>query len=698
MTQLRPDLPVAAPNVLPAGHRIRGDIQGMRALAVGLVVLYHFWPGRLAGGYVGVDVFFVISGFLITGHLLRELDGSGTVRLGRFYARRIRRLLPAAILVLAVTAVAAWWMLPSSQLLETLRQIAGSATYIENWMLAGSAVDYLAQDAAPTPVQHYWSLSVEEQFYLVWPALLLLVAWLTRRTRGRAVRSAVLVALLAVGVLSLAVSIWLTEFDRPIAYFVTPTRMWEFVVGALLVFLPSSRVPDRVRAIVAWLGIAMIIGSALLLSDASPFPGSIAMFPVLGAAAAIWGGEAAARRWMPGRWLGLRPLRFLGDSSYAIYLWHWPVVVMLPIVLGAIPSTPQRLIAIGIVIVVAWLSTRFFEAPVRRARWLSGRLAPFALALVSALVAWGIWGAAGAVVQARSTEAAAQAEQLVGTPCYGAAALLERCDPIAGDPSTVDPALAAADAQNPEYTRCDQRLDEAELVTCRFGPDEATTTIALVGDSHATQWLGALARLADDRGWAVETYLKSSCPLTQATRVLDGEPRERQANCLSWQGDVRAALADADPDLILVSAYARGYQWSDGPDGPVSEALGVDGFATQWAQLADSVAPVVVLADTPYLGGINVPDCIASTDPSGAECTAPRAQALMPDALQAAVVQLARPDVVLLDLNDAFCDADTCYSVVGGEIVYRDTTHLTWKYAASVAPELARRLSTLGVL
>lgn len=696
MTSLRSGPAAALPAPATTSERvIRGDIQGMRAVAVAAVVIYHFAPARLPGGYVGVDVFFVISGFLITAHLLRELERTGSIRLRSFYSRRIRRLLPTAILVLAITVAASFALLPSSQLVETLRQAAASASYVENWLLATSVVDYMAQDAAPTPVQHYWSLSVEEQFYLVWPAALLLVAWIARRRESSGSRRPILAMLLALGGISLALSVVLTDVDRASAYFVTPTRIWEFVVGGLLAFVPRVAFGQVLPAVVAWFGLILIGCAAFSFTSATEFPGLLAAIPVAGTAAVIWGGGAQSRWWMPGRWLGFHPFRFVGDSSYAIYLWHWPVLVLLPLAIGTM-STWQRLSAIAAVVVLGWLTTRFFEAPTRRSRWMSSAPAPWVLAIVSALVFCGLWGFSNVAVQARASAVAAEAQASVGSPCYGAAALIENCEPLSGDPSTVDPVLAAADAQNPEYTRCDQPLDESALVVCAFGPKDASTRLALVGDSHATQWLGALARIADDRGWRVDTYLKSSCPLTRATRVLAGEPRERARHCVEWQEEVRTKLAATDVDAVLVSAYARGYQWADRPGGEISDQAGIDGFAQQWIELNETVAPVIVIADTPFLGGMSIPDCVATTTAPFLECSALRHNAVVPDVMTAAAAATAgSANVATLDMSDLFCDTSRCYPVIGGEIVFRDSSHLTWNFAASSAPELARRLSAL---
>ncbi|MGB4136050.1 MAG: acyltransferase, partial [Microbacterium sp.] len=303
---------------------MRADIQGLRALAVTMVVVFHLYPRVLSGGYVGVDVFFVISGYLITGHLLREVQETGSVRVGRFWARRARRLLPAAFTVLAVSVLAVWIVLPITALHQNFTEIGFAAGYVLNWRLAAMSVDYLGADDQPSIVQHFWSLSVEEQFYLVWPVLILLVLWGARwmlRDRSPWRKPALAGALALVFAVSLTYSAVATEASPPEAYFATTTRAWEFAAGGLLCFLPALRVPEAVRAVLGWLAVAAIVLVAATYSGRTAFPGVAALLPVLATALLIHlGGAGVGARWSPQRFADVRPVRFLGDVSYAVYL------------------------------------------------------------------------------------------------------------------------------------------------------------------------------------------------------------------------------------------------------------------------------------------------------------------------------------------------------------------------------------------
>ena len=354
---------------------MRREIQGLRAVAVLLVVLFHLWPDRVPGGYIGVDVFFVISGFLITSLLLREVDRSGSVSLGQFWARRLRRLLPASYLVLAVSAVGTLLFVPRLVWEQFFGEILGAGLYVENWVLAVNSVDYLAAENTPSPAQHYWTLSAEEQFYLVWPLLVLLGIWLARRASRRSGASAVprraVFTVLAVGVVaSLAYSLWVSATNPAWAYFVTPARAWEFGAGALLAFAPPvAATRARPRARPARLGCpASRCWSAPWSSTrARRCPGTAAIWVVVASAALIWV-EAPGLAWSSDRLLAVRPAQFLGDVSYSVYLWHWPLIILLPYVtdhaLTALDKVSILLATIGL----AALTKRWVEDPVRSAR------------------------------------------------------------------------------------------------------------------------------------------------------------------------------------------------------------------------------------------------------------------------------------------------------------------------------------------
>ncbi|MBO0843271.1 MAG: acyltransferase, partial [Nocardioides sp.] len=391
MTVVEQPHPAQSPDEHPARNHLpvkpgagqRKDIQALRALAVGAVVLYHLLPHRLTGGFVGVDVFFVVSGFLIGSHLLKESVTTGRVRLGRFWARRARRLLPAALLVLVVVAVVTPVLVPLGQRSDVWRQIMGSAFYVQNWVLAAASVDYLAADDAASPLQHFWTLSVEEQFYVLLPLVLVVVAWKARRR-----------LLTATGVLavltgaSLAYSLHLTHEVPPAAYFSTFTRAWEFLLGTLLAaaVVGGLRLHRYVRFALGTIGLLLILAAIWRFDGATPFPGYAAALPVVGAMAVIaadgQGPLALAAR--------LRPVTWLGDHSYALYLWHWPLIVLVPLATGHALTRVDKIAVLAASLVVSYASTKLVEDPLRYSAWLApsgraGLASAAAMVMVAAL-------------------------------------------------------------------------------------------------------------------------------------------------------------------------------------------------------------------------------------------------------------------------------------------------------------------------
>src|SRR4051794_32833661 len=358
----RPTRGVSAGARQRSDHARRADVQGLRAVAVLLVVIYHAGVRPLAGGYVGVDVFFVISGFVITAGLLGEVGATGRLDIPRFYGRRAIRLLPHAVLVLVSTCVAAWLWLPSTRLRDILLDTLAANGYVINYRLAMIGTDYRTATALPSPLQHFWSLAVEEQFYLFWPLIVLALMAL----RVRAARLAAVGVLIAA---SLAWSMVLTDRSATWAYFGAPTRVWELALGALLAMLmprpdgPSAptRWPAWPGVVLRWLGLAAICGSALRYGPSTPFPGSAALLPVLGAAAVIVAGADGR----PGRLLGSGLLGVLGNRSYGWYLWHWPILVIGPFALSRPFGVGRNLVAVLVALLVAMFFGRLIEDWVR---------------------------------------------------------------------------------------------------------------------------------------------------------------------------------------------------------------------------------------------------------------------------------------------------------------------------------------------
>nr|WP_195908282.1 acyltransferase family protein [Tetrasphaera sp. HKS02] len=492
-------------------------------MAVLVVLAYHAGL-PLTHGFLGVDVFFVISGFLISGLLVRELTETGTIAWARFIGRRIRRLLPAAILVLGVTSLVSWFVVPGLRRLEIGTDVAGAAGYVVNWVLAARAVDYLSSDSLPSPVQHFWSLAVEEQFYVVWPLLLLALGFACRRLRRRPRPAAVAVLLALLAVPSFGYAVWLGGIDPARAYFVTTARAWELGVGAALAVWCAGRAAQPrhtagwrsvATAVGGWLGLAAVVASCAWLPADAVTPGPWTLAPTLGAAAVLYAGWAGAPGG-PGRVLAIAPLVWVGGLSYSLYLWHWPVLVLsqwaFPGLTGA-----QKVAVVAASVVPAWACHRFLESPIHHSRALATRTRPV-LALGLALSAAGALSAVP-LVQAPSPF---RTSPLVGArPALSSLGAATLTSPPSTDPAvyavddwqwlTPDPQLAGKDRPAADVDRCQvDRLAE-EPVACRFGVPGAATTVALVGDSKAMQWLPALQALAPSRGWQVVTYGKSSC-------------------------------------------------------------------------------------------------------------------------------------------------------------------------------------------
>lgn len=659
-------------------------VQGLRAIAVLFVVLYHFWPGRLPGGYVGVDVFFVISGFLITGHLMRELEATGRVRLAQFWARRARRLLPASLLVLLFCAlvIASPYLFPTSGLPAELREILASTFYVENWYLAFSSADYLAHSGEPTTVQHYWSLSLEEQFYMLWPLIMLLAAWIAvKMTRGT-VRRAVLIALGAVTVASFTFCVVFTLTNPAPAYFVTFARMWQFGIGAMIALVPLLRVRNALGSFVlGWGGVLALLYTAFTFDAQTPFPGYMALIPTLGAAAII-AASNTARWWYPTRVLAVRPAQFVGDISYSLYLWHWPLIVIAPSVPFWGLTIYHRVALLVLCFVLAWLTKRFVEDPMRSFKVLTSRRPRVTLwwSLVAMLVVAGTVGGAWLANAPAYRSGVAAIEELRENPpdCFGAASVLDDgcVDVDFGDQILPAPGFAAAD--RPSEEQCFVQLNDTRAVACEFGSDDPDAPrIALIGDSHAFQLLTTFERIADDNGWHLTTFFKGACPWNTTPLTTPGA---FGAACQEWRSNAFAALEEGGFDAVFTSAIATTPYSSAGFDS--SHDAAVAGYREAWGAMVAQGVPVVTVVDNPTWE--NDPNKCLRTQGFG-HCDGQRSQVLAEhDAIRDAATGF--DGVTLLDFTDVFCGEEICSPVVGGANVYRDEDHLTVSFVDSLAP------------
>ena len=663
------------------------EIQALRAVAVLLVLVYHFWPSALRGGFIGVDVFFVISGYLITAHLLREVDATGRVSPLEFWARRARRILPAALLVLLVCTLATVTVVSRLQWEPFLAEITSSALYVENWHLAGTAVDYLAADNAATPVQHFWSLSAEEQFYLAWPLLLLAGAAAGRRT--------ITAVLVAVTALSLAWSVYDTATDPARAFFLTPARAWEFGAGGLLALAPSLAIgSSRARIALSWTGLVAITVAALVYSSATSFPGVAAVVPVLGAAAVMWAEAPTAP-------LTLRPVQFLGDISYSVYLWHWPLLVFTPIVLGHATTTSELIAILALTILLGAASKVVVEDPVRHGRFLTRRHAAWTFgsagvgtAVVLALAATGAGGERRTI---REAQLATERTLSRRPACFGAASRdpVRRCENRALRRVVAPTPIEARDSPNAPCTRVERT---GLLNVCAFGARKAraTATIALIGDSHASHWRAALDVAAESRRWRALSIARTDCPLSEAVPDI---PEPRRSECVRWNAEVRGWLA-RHPEITAVfvsQSVARTVTVAPGHDAFETR---VRGYRDAWARLPRSIERIVVLRDTPRaLSHGATLECVERAmredQNAGEACALPRSQALWRDPAAAAAEREALR-VSTIDLTRFFCDDEHCFAVVGGALVHKDLSHMTAVFAATLGPYLNRELRRLG--
>lgn len=655
-----------------APHPPRADIQALRAFAVAAVVLFHVWPHALTGGYIGVDVFFVISGYLITGQLVR-LRERGSLRLGAFWAARARRLLPAALLVLAVSAVLSLLFAPPALVTQYLRSIVGSTLYVENWVLAADAVDYLGAENAPPIAQHYWSLSVEEQFYIVWP-LLVIVATSAAVARGR-VRRALIVALGTVTTASLVLSLISTFAAPSFAYFATPVRMWEFGFGALVAVIPAIVLPKALRSVIWIAGWLALAGSAFAFGPTTPFPGYAAVLPVAATAALILIGPHPP--FELARVQGWKPVQWLGDNSYGIYLWHWPLVVIAPAVLGRELDLWQNILLVVLTCVLAAVGKRFVEDPLR-----FGRLTAFrprtilfgtaaAMALVTAAA-----GLPALAISASEQERTTQAQAEVADPsaCRGANVLLSPDCAAAQDEvlnsDQLIPGLAGLYDDTDGAFAC-YNQGEAPMAPCRLGSKASDARrIAVTGDSHAAMLVPALRDVAEDAGWSIDVYVGRGC-------VWSSDP---DPACAERRSALNADLLRGGYDAIVVTA------WNQLDATPEERAERGAQFAASWRSALDAGIQVIPVLDNPGVPQASA-DCVTETREFTFDtCAFPAADFLHEDPLSIASEEVGISPV---DLRDAFCDSDgVCPMVAGGVVVYRDLHHITATFSHSLAPYL----------
>ncbi len=653
----------------------RPDIEGLRAVAILAVLAYHARLPWITGGFVGVDVFFVISGFLITGLLLREFSASGRIDLPAFYARRARRLLPAALVVIAVTVLASALIVSPVIFPSIAGDGAAAALYVSNYRFALSATDYFAAEGAPSPLLHYWSLAVEEQFYLFWPLLILVGArYLSVR------RLWILVA--AVGLASLVASVVMTNVEAPWAFYSLPTRAWQLALGGLValgVLALPERWPAHAASALGAVGMLVIVASVVLINDTTPFPGLAALAPAIGTASLIVAGEKASA--VPARLLAMSIPRWFGRISYSLYLWHWPLLILVPVALSR--DGPRLRIALAVAaIVLAALSTRFIERPFRTG-WAARHTSRWTLAGAGAM---SVLVAVSAVTAGGNLATPSDGEPLPSLPPADTRPELPRGLFSGPVPADLQPPLLGAldDKASVMVDGCRAGFPQSEPRDCVYGNPDSPTTVVLFGDSHAAMWQPAIERIALDRDWRIVALIKPACPpvdVVSWSRRLKREFTE----CHEWRDLAIQRIASIRPSITFVASAkdhailsARG-----------KRVIGTDkrawkeGLEAVLVRLREASERVVLIGEVPHLE-IDALDCLAehrTLDPCvvmGADVIDEPYERVERRAARRAGVQWMRT-------TRWICPGQRCPMVRGNYLVYRDRDHLTATFAGVLA-------------
>ncbi|MFG3343179.1 acyltransferase family protein [Glycomyces sp. NPDC048151] len=682
------------------GTGFRPDIQGLRAVAVLLVLASHAGFGFAAGGYVGVDVFFVLSGFLITSLLVKEAFETGKISLAGFYARRARRILPAASLVTVATVLGAWLWFPITRLEAVMQDAFTVIVYVVNYRLIAEETEYLNADQMPTPFQQFWSLAVEEQFYLVWPLLLIGLMFLAGRSPRKLV-SAGLAACAAIAAISLVFSVFVTEQSQPTAYYAAHTRAWELAAGAILALsLPTWR---KTPKFLAWAlgiaGLAMVVLAGVLYTEDTAFPGYTALLPVVGTMLLLIAGSTAAGHPV-GSLLSTAPFQFFGQISYSLYLWHWPILVLIPLAVGAEPSVGLNVVLLIAAVAIAQLTYRYVESPVRKAgspktgnMW--GLVTGVVCSLLSvAMVVTMTVGFAKVPPEEEppvDLEAVEEVEDVSEIERR-----LQEGLAVASVPADLEPSLTGAETDQPTIydDGCHLVFEEIALPSeCAYGDTASATTVVLMGDSHAAQWFPALEALAEQNGWKLLARTKSSCGPADLTQYSSAYKRD-YTECDEWRDDILSEIEEIEPAMVILSG-------EDAPSLADSEDSSPEGWAAAWTRTLERVTAAagqtVALTDTPRSpSGDSIPECIAVHQQEVRECVMDRSEAIDDSGnREAGMAAAEEAGATVVETVGWFCFSGECPVITGNTLVYRDSHHISTPYARSLSTLLGDALPPL---
>jgi peptidoglycan/LPS O-acetylase OafA/YrhL len=636
----------------------RADIQGLRAIAVLLVIAFHLDFSFFKGGYIGVDVFYVISGYLISGLLFHELHTVGSIDFATFYARRIRRILPLSVFVALCSLMIFAWFLSPIDLIELSKTTLLTSVFSSNIWFIIQAADYFGADTENNPLLHTWSLGVEEQFYFIWPAMLALLPLFTKSL----IKWMWLVTL--VSLVSLVAFLLLYSHNQPLAFFSMPTRAWQFGFGALIYFVPmSDRFSRSGLVFIACFGIALISIPALAIGPGFDNMPIWAIAPTIGACLLIWAGQDGQEPiWR--RILSSAPLVFLGGLSYSLYLWHWPVIVLLKMnfeVFGLF----EKSIALIVTILLSMMSYKYVEKALRIHPMLTSNSR--SLVFGGALVALGV---------AVSVVTYTYAKHAQSGPGYQQ--------------------IGAAEFAGHTVQKCRTNLEDIELIECTFGDLNSDITIVVMGDSKAQQWVPILDDIGKKNNWKITTLLKSGCPLAYINVHLNrlGRPFYE---CETWRNLAIAKVLQLEPDVVFVTNWS-GY---DVAEAKVKRAATLDDWQNGYSKFVDKITSIemelIFLRDNPQLPK-NVPKCLSNAISSGvlleSMCKFPLSDVMTGESTFQAMKTVVSENVHshIVDLSAHYCSDGMCPSYSKNIVRFIDKHHITRLFAKELSPFLEEEL------
>jgi len=665
----------------------RKDLQGLRAIAVLFVLLFHAGVPGFNGGFIGVDVFFVLSGFLITGNLLREAISSGTISLQNFYAKRIRRLLPASFLVLFFTLLTCFFFLPPVLIPSFVGDITSAVLYVSNMSFASQATDYFASGATPSPVLHFWSLGVEEQFYIFWPMAVLLLT----KSKLHARHSVRIFASLTF-ITSLLFAGWLLPRSQPWAFFSLPTRAWELALGAILATIIKDipKLEHKFINILGFSGLILIIFSGFFIRSANQFPGLLALVPTVGAGLIILAGSYKEKT-LTSNLLSEAPMQYIGKISYSLYLWHWPIFVIPAIMVGHSLSWPIRALLFLITLVTAALSEKFIEGPFKAG--LLTNLIPKKTFFITVMT----------MVLIIATAFTLRYESMHGfrpfkiftsptshvAPIQGSVRPATRDQPV---PKALQPSLfnAKRDRSINYADHCHTQLNmPASTSPCLYGDLNSKTTIALFGDSHALAWFPALNKIAKLHHWKLYSQTMSSCGPADIPAWSPSTGSLMQ-NCPIWRESAVSKIIASHPLFVLMGG-TRGFETLNAQGKvaipPENHLIWEAGVKRNINRFKASGVKVILLSDVPVANGDPVV-CLSAHPDSAIACANPVSKAIDTGWLETERKVSRDEGITLIEPQMWVCPTDPCPVIIKGTLVYFDPGHMTATFSGSLSPKL----------